>query len=153
MHFYGHLVQKLACSVSSAMLPITVNPTASSASLTPFCHSANHAWAGTGVYSGPGNREITYGGKPLVVTSIAGAAVTIIDGLGTNRGFIFNSGESYTSVVQDLTIRNGLGDFGGAILIIASSPYVSGCSFLSSQASAVNHLEQSHSTGAGSTLG
>ncbi|KAK9867386.1 hypothetical protein WJX84_004228 [Apatococcus fuscideae] len=88
---------------------------------------------GPGVYSGPGNREITYGGKPLVVTSIAGAAVTIIDGLGTNRGFIFNSGESYTSVVQDLTIRNGLGDFGGAIVITASSPYVSGCSFLSSQ--------------------
>ena len=101
-----------------------------------------HAAAYAGTYSGSGNNEMTYGGKPLVVTSMAGAAVTIIDGLGTNRGFVFNSGESYTSVLTGLTIQNGKGDYGGAIEVAGASPYVAGCSFLSCQAS-LSHVKAS----------
>ena len=102
-----------------------------------------HAAAYAGTYSGSGNNEMTYGGKPLVVTSMAGAAVTIIDGLGTNRGFVFNSGESYTSVLTGLTIQNGKGDYGGAIEIAGASPYVAGCSFLSCQAS-LSHVNAAY---------
>jgi parallel beta-helix repeat protein len=90
-----------------------------------------------GTYTGDGNRDIDFFGKPIVLMSENGPEVTIIDCEGSrqdpHRGFYFQNGEDSSSVVQGFTIRNGyvLGDYpqdcGGAILCRgASSPAIEG---------------------------
>jgi len=68
-----------------------------------------------GVYTGPGNRDIDFKGKAIVVISENGPESTIIDCQGEGRGFIFQSGEDSRSVVSGFTIRNGSADCGGGI--------------------------------------
>ena len=64
-----------------------------------------------GVYTGPGNRDITFPGKAITVRSANGAATCIIDCQGTqedpHRGFHFADGETGDSVLDVVTIRNG----------------------------------------------
>ena len=64
-----------------------------------------------GTYTGPGNRDIDFGGKGVVLKSENGAEYTIIDCEGSStsqhRGFNFHSGEDTTTVVQGFTISNG----------------------------------------------
>ena len=67
-----------------------------------------------GTYSGPGNRDIDFNGKSLVVTSQAGPASTIIDcggykttdGSGNHRGFYLHSGER-SATMSGFTVKNG----------------------------------------------
>lgn len=88
-----------------------------------------------GIYSGTGNRDITFGGRAIVVMSEDGPDVTIVDcgeSAGSpsdpHRGFDFVSGEDETSVLQGFTIRNGFvfEESGGAILCFSSSPTLRG---------------------------
>lgn len=62
-----------------------------------------------GVYSGPGNRDVDFGGKRIMVTG-ASAATTIVDCGGSSSehhgGFVFRSTEDSTSVLAELTIRH-----------------------------------------------
>jgi len=93
----------------------------------------------SGTYTGPGNRDISFDGKGLLVKSKAGADSTIIDCQGSeielHRGFYFHSGEDSTAMLTGFTIRNGHapGDFGrelavgGGILCEASSPCLLNC--------------------------
>ncbi len=95
-----------------------------------------------GTYSGPGNRDIDFGGKSLTVTSSAGAASTIIDcggtassdGSGNHRGFYIHSGET-AAVINGFTVKNGYtiytsndpnGGLGG-IAILDSNAEVRNC--------------------------
>ncbi len=92
-----------------------------------------------GVYTGPGNRDITFAGKAITVRSANGAATCIIDCQGTqedpHRGFHFAGGETSTSVLDGFTIRNGstppgavLNEFNGAgILCEDGSPTIKNC--------------------------
>ena len=79
-----------------------------------------------GTYSGPGNCDIDFGGKNLILQGQSGAAQTIIDCGGNSnanhRGFTFHSGET-NAVLTNLTIENGEEDNnpGGAISITAGS--------------------------------
>lgn len=64
-----------------------------------------------GTYTGPGNRDLNYGGKNFVLVSEAGAAVTVID-VGASRsdphrGFLFASGEGPEAVLDGFTIVGG----------------------------------------------
>ena len=67
-----------------------------------------------GTYSGPGNRDIDFSGKSLVVTSQAGPSSTIIDcggykttdGSGVHRGFYLHSGE-ISATISGFTVKNG----------------------------------------------
>ena len=67
-----------------------------------------------GTYSGPGNRDIDFNGKSLVVTSQAGPSSTIIDcggykttdGSGNHRGFYLHSGE-VSATISGFTVKNG----------------------------------------------
>jgi hypothetical protein len=69
-----------------------------------------------GTYTGPGNRDLSYNGKNLVVMSTHGAAQTIIDlqatPENTHRGFLFAGGshgtETQDAVLDGFTILNGL---------------------------------------------
>lgn len=90
-----------------------------------------------GTYSGPLNRDITFGGKDVYLVSEAGAAFTIIDCENAARGFTFTQSETPSAVVEGFTVMNGVppssGDtagWGGALYCAASAPVILGCSFV-----------------------
>jgi parallel beta-helix repeat protein len=81
-----------------------------------------------GTYTGTGNRNIDFQGKSITVTSKNGPENCVIDCENEARGFIFQSRESWASVMSDLTISNGFTeDYGGGILMVESCPWVHGC--------------------------
>jgi len=80
-----------------------------------------------GVYSGPGNVALDFGGKAISVVSEAGAAVTVIDCGGTERALHFHSGEGHDSVFRGFTVTGGAAALGGAILCQNASPTVALC--------------------------
>ena len=84
-----------------------------------------------GTYTGEGNRNITFGGKPIVLVSESGDPdLCIIDCESEGRGFLFDSGETDESVLEGVTIVNGLyicmsaDSGGGGIWCDASSPTI-----------------------------
>jgi hypothetical protein len=88
-----------------------------------------------GVYSGPGNRDLDFGGKALVLRSENGADTCIIDCEYGGRGFKFWNSETTASVVEGFTIMNGDADSGGGIYCVNSSPLISDCVIRDSSAS------------------
>jgi hypothetical protein len=99
-----------------------------------------------GVFRGDGNRELDPAGKALVLRAQSGVAdACILDCEGSaasrHRGFHFHSAEGPSTVVQDITVRNGWGfddPYGlaeaGAILCQDASPTLRGCVFANNQA-------------------
>ncbi len=97
-----------------------------------------------GIYTGTGNKNITYLGKAITVRSAdpydqSVVESTVIDGEGEiggewdNTGFIFNSGEGPDSILSGLTITNCVGGDGGGIHS-TSNPTVSKCKFINNTA-------------------
>ncbi len=110
-----------------------------------------------GVYTGPGNTNVGFLGKPITVRSQNGPQHCIIDGQLNARGFSFFGSEGPDSVLDGFSIINGFGspggggihiqyassptirncvitdcygfDFGGAIRIMDGSPKIIGCTF------------------------
>ncbi|MHC5060635.1 MAG: right-handed parallel beta-helix repeat-containing protein [Planctomycetota bacterium] len=91
-----------------------------------------------GLYTGQGNRDIDFQGKPITLRSSDPGdpeivASTIIDSEGSlqepHRGFYFHSGEDANSVVSGLTITGGNGAYqgGGINCIFNSSPTITNC--------------------------
>ncbi len=90
-----------------------------------------------GTYSGPGNRDLDFGGKPIKVRSAAGDPATcVIDCERSGRGFYFHSGETAAAVVEGFTIRQAsvpdplsdpVGAAGAGICIVGSSPTIRNC--------------------------
>jgi hypothetical protein len=71
--------------------------------------------------------NITFGGKDLVLESVSGAAVTIIDGTQTDRVFHLSGPLTRATVIEGFTIRNGLNfkpGGGGGMRIIDGSPTI-----------------------------
>ncbi|KAK9829421.1 hypothetical protein WJX72_005757 [[Myrmecia] bisecta] len=97
--------------------------------------STGYTFAGPGTYTGVGNRELSFRGQAKTVVSFVGATYTIIDAQGLGRAFVFNSGESYGSVLSGFTFTNGMQDYGGAILIDTASPVIANCNFFNCFAS------------------
>jgi hypothetical protein len=92
-----------------------------------------------GTYTGPGNRDIDYGGRAITVTGVDPedpyiVAATVIDCNSAGRGFYFHSGEEANSVLAGLTITNGYADYGGGIYS-ESSPTITYCIISNSTAS------------------
>jgi hypothetical protein len=93
-----------------------------------------------GIYTGPGNVDLDFGGKSLTLKSRGGASNCIIDCDGTpddpHRGFNFHSGETADAIVDGFTIMNGstpqgaiADQFNGAGILCTegSSPTVRNC--------------------------
>lgn len=83
-----------------------------------------------GTYTGDGNRDISFKGKAITVTSENGADTCIIDCENDGRGFTFYSNESASSILQGFTVTQGriLEDGGGAgLYCIHSSPSIIRC--------------------------
>jgi predicted outer membrane repeat protein len=92
-----------------------------------------HATAGDtiliapGVYTGPQNRDLSFYGRPLLVTGGPGAGTVTVDCEGLGRGFIFNSNEHHGSVLDGIEITRGWAIGGGGILCTSSSPTIRNC--------------------------
>jgi len=98
-----------------------------------------------GIWTGPANRNLDFGGKDLVLRSENGASHCTLDAEGTpdygnnQRHFHFHSGETNAAVVEGFTFIGGHrsfngdgldGAYGGSILCQAgASPTIRGCVF------------------------
>lgn len=87
-----------------------------------------------GVYGIPDANGIDFRGKAITVRSANPndqdvVSNTIVDCLGSGRGFYFHSGENEYSVLAGLTVRNGCRDKGGAVYCEFSSPTITNCTF------------------------
>lgn len=89
-----------------------------------------------GTHTGPGNRDIDFGGKAVTLRSINPndpdiITSTIINCQGSipepHRGFSFRSGEDANSVLNGLTITGAGGTMYGAIYCYGSSPTIKNC--------------------------
>jgi hypothetical protein len=77
-----------------------------------------------GTYTGPGNVNVSFNGKAILVRSENGPYITIIDCQGSARGFLFITAEGPGSILEGFTIRNGMEAKGGAILCDDTSPVI-----------------------------
>ena len=96
------------------------------------CNDGDTVIVAPGTYTGPGNRDISYKGKPITVRSTdpndpEAVASTIVDCQGAGRGFYFANGEKGTSVLAGLTITKGFSDLGGGVFCGYSSPTITHC--------------------------
>jgi len=100
-----------------------------------------------GIYSGPGNRDITYRGKAITVRSRSGSPnKCIIQCAGVesdpHRGFRFDSDEGTDSILEGVTITGGVvtqwpltDPLGGGILCdLRASPTIRRCVFVNNWA-------------------
>ena len=79
----------------------------------------------SGTFMGPGNYDIDFSGKAIVVLSEFGPGNTTIDCQNNGRGFIFQSGEGASTVLCGFTITNGWSAIqGGGIFCDNSSPEI-----------------------------
>ncbi len=106
-----------------------------------------------GTYTGDGNRDIDFKGKPITVRGTDPndpnvVAATVIDCQGTeaqpHRGFYFHTNETENSVLKGLTVTNGYADKGGGILCDGSSPKIIRCTVANNTAS---NTDGAHSGG------
>jgi predicted outer membrane repeat protein len=90
-----------------------------------------------GTYSGDGNRDISFRGKAVTVSGNENQDC-IIDCEGSaahpHTGFIADLGESVTTVLSQVTIRNGYYDAGGGLVCAQSGgrggcPVITNCAF------------------------
>lgn len=86
------------------------------------------------VYSHYFDRGLYFSGEAIVLTSEAGPESTIIDCQGLGRAFTMQGGETATTVIEGLTVRNGLADRGGGMYLNGSSPTVRDMVFSSNAA-------------------
>jgi len=81
-----------------------------------------------GTYTGPGNRDVDLRGRALTVRSQSGSPDScILDCEGTGRAFVCNTGETESTLIQNLTLTGGHAERGGALLCASSSPTMIGC--------------------------
>lgn len=112
----------------------------------------------SGVFTGPGNKDVNFRGKAITVVSESGAASTVIDCEGSGGGFVFDSNEGPGSVLSGITVTSGMvgsalqtlpasmtrdeyieqapaAVLGGAVNVVAGSPTITGNVFISCTAS------------------
>jgi parallel beta-helix repeat protein/predicted outer membrane repeat protein len=87
-----------------------------------------------GTYSGPGNRDLDFGAKNIVLRSISGLTSTTIDCELVGRGIYLHGGQDTTCVIEGFTFANGYAwtcneAWGGAVLLDNASPFIRLCTF------------------------
>jgi len=83
-----------------------------------------------GTYAGPGNTDLDFAGRSIVLLAPAGRHVTFVDCLGSGRSFNFHSAEDPGTAVIGFTMKYGRADGGGAVRIESASPLFRDCDFL-----------------------
>ena len=80
-----------------------------------------------GTYSGPGNVNLDFASRLIVVMSENGPSACTINCLNTGRGVYFHSSETNAAVFKGFTISTGYSSTGGGINISNSSPTIEEC--------------------------
>jgi len=93
--------------------------------------------AGPGIYSGLENMNLDFAGKPIVLKSLEGSDVTVIDCQSSGRGVYFHSNETAGTALVGFTIMNGNADIGGAILCENAQPQIRECVITNNTASSL----------------
>ena len=111
---------------------ISVDPNGSAEfpAIKPAVNAANSGdviIVAPGTYTGSDNKNISFGGKALLLSSEDGPQTCIIDCQRSGRGFAFTAGEDPNSVVQGFTIKNGKADYGAGVYCKNSGPKVDNC--------------------------
>jgi len=95
-----------------------------------------------GTYTGPGNRNLVFGGRSITLRCESGPEGCIIDIEGEGRGFLFQDGETADARLEGFTITNGYvgttgecGARGGGIHCEVSSPTISNCTIVGNRPS------------------
>ena len=85
-----------------------------------------------GTYTGTGNKNISFGGRQIVVISENGPENCIINCENNGRGFYFNNSETSASILSGFRIINGSADQGGGIRCgyTPSNPTIINCIIL-----------------------
>lgn len=99
-----------------------------------------------GTYAHEGNRNLDFGGKDIVLRSLAGWESTTIDAHGAagghHRGFYLHSGETSAAVIEEFTIADASGwGFGGGIRCDNASVTIRNCRFLRCYAYGYTHMD------------
>ncbi len=83
----------------------------------------------SGTYTGAGNYDIDFQGKPVVVTKEYDSSTVVIDCQNTGRAFWFHSAETPGTKIVGLRIRNGnvSGDGGAILCQNGASPEIIDC--------------------------
>ncbi len=82
----------------------------------------------SGVYQGPGNRDVDLRGKALrIVALVPEDEPCVLDCEAQARGLSLVSGEGPETLLRGLTVANGSADRGGAILCAGSAPRLEFC--------------------------
>ena len=83
-----------------------------------------------GIYEGPWNRDLDFGGTPLTLIAPSGPTLTALNCESAGRAFFFHSGEDTTAIVSGFRITGALADSGGgAYCRNGSSPKFVDCDF------------------------
>jgi hypothetical protein len=152
-------VLMVSCGVSARDWYVTPGGTGDAATIQAGIDSASAGDTvvlASGIFSGPGNRDVEYSGKAITVRSESGDPATcIIDCEGSaaepHRGFCFCHNEGRSSVLQGVTITGGfggavmgLGGCGGGVLCAPEtpgedgpSPAITDCIFIANEGAAV----------------
>ncbi len=80
-----------------------------------------------GTYTGAGNKNLDFYGRPITVKSAGGPYATIIDCQNSARAFLFHRGEVANALVEGFTLTGGSSWQGGAIYIRQASPTIKNC--------------------------
>ncbi len=103
-----------------------------------------------GIYRGDGNRDLNMKGKAIHLKSENGPKHCIIDCQGTSsdrhRGFTFEMGEDYRSIVDGFTIMNGNMGLGAGVSCYESSPLIMNCIFFGNAGNAIRYYSGSNVT-------
>lgn len=103
-------------------------------------------------------RDLDFAGKAITVRGVGPATGVIIDGQQLGRGFQFRSGETTTSILEGVTIRNCVANplagaafspDGGGILCLNSAPLIRGCRIINCRAWDYDELSAPQSGGGG----
>ena len=85
-----------------------------------------------GVYTGPGNRNLRFGGVSTVVRGLASRDETVIDCEGIGRGFYIGGGAA--PVIENLMVTNGDTINGGGMYLEGTSPTLLNVRFVTNAA-------------------
>jgi hypothetical protein len=122
------VVLAAACAVSARTWYISPDGTGDAPTIQAGIDSASIGdtlLLADGTYTGVGNRDISYKGKPVVVRSQSSMPQSCIIHCGAQqRGFAFVSNEGLESVLEGVTIREGCDAVGGGIYCSGSSPTI-----------------------------
>ena len=118
------------CGVSeseSFELSVHINIVHVPADSSTIQSAINGAWGGDTILVAAGTyvENINFNGKDVVVRSVEGREVTIIDGNQNGRVVYFGQGADLTTLFCGLTITNGSESYGGGINCFMSSPRLS----------------------------